>query len=382
MNKRLATGFLIIALGVVTTALQAGDDAEAVKRLLERLRKNDDRVVPALVRHGAAAVPGLIAVIKEGDSPIQGIAMDALGRIGPAAKEAVPILAEGLTGTSNDQIAAQAAQALGHIGAAAVPELVKVLDKGPATRSVLAARAITHIGAAGKAAEPALVKQLKAAKEPREETIYIDALVALGPAAKDAVPTLVDLAKNRKKTPTQIHVLVGLGKIGPSAKEAAPYLASVMTDTKEAPHLRIHAMLSLGQVAPASRELADLLPEMINGGIWPRPIVVEALARTGPINADARTALEAGLTSKDALTRVYAAQGLGKADPKDRAVVSVLIESLREKDPQVRRLAAIAVGEVRPTDPAVARTLENMAGDPDASVRAAVTEALKRLANK
>ncbi len=169
--------------------------------------------------------------------------------------------------------------------------------------------------------------------------------------------------------------------MGPAAKEAVPYLAGVMADSKEPPYLRIHALQSLSQVAPASKELAEIVPQMVKGG-WPQPIVIETLARTGPINADARTMLEAGLSSKDALTRVYAAQGLGKADPKDRAVASVLIESLQEKDAQVRRLAAVAIGEVRPVDPAVARTLQKMAGDADPAVQRAVADALKKLEQK
>ncbi len=164
---RLTICGLVLTLGVAPAMLQAGEDAEAVKRLLERLRKKDDRVVPALVRHGAAAVPGLVAVVKEGNAETQGIAMDALGRIGAAAKDAVPVLGEGLAESSNDALAAQAAQALGKIGPAAVPELIRVLEKGTAGRTILAARAIAQIGPAGKDAEPALVKQLKAAKEPR-----------------------------------------------------------------------------------------------------------------------------------------------------------------------------------------------------------------------
>jgi HEAT repeat protein len=375
---KLTACSLALALMLVP-ALRAGDDAAAIKTLLQRIRKGDDRAVPPLVRHGAAAVPGLIEVLKEGNPEVQGNVMAALGQIGPAAKAAVPELAEGLAESSNDVLAAQAATALGRIGAASVPDLVKVLNKGAKGRAVLAARAIKQVGPAARDAEPGLLKQLKATKEPREEAIFIDALVALGPGAKGAVPALVALGKSRKKTAVQIHVLIGLGTIGPAAKEAAPYLAEVMGDAKEPPHLRIHALQSLSQIAPASKEIAEALPEMLKGGIWPRPIVIEILAQTGPISKEARTALEEGISSKDAATRVYAAQGLGKEDPKARVVASVLIESLQEKNPQIRRLAAVAIGEVRPVDPAVKRTLEKVAGDPDPAVRQAAAAALKKL---
>src|SRR6516165_4754800 len=348
----------LLAVFAFSALSRGGDDAAAIKGLLERLRKGgDDRVATALARHGAAAVPGLIEVLKEGNAEVQIQAMSALGQIGPAAKAAVPVLSEGLTETSDDKLAAAAAQALGRIGEASVPVLLTVLEKGKPERAVYAARAIEKMGpAAGKAAEPLLVKHLKA-----------------------AIPTLVEIGKERKKTPAQIHVLVGLGKIGPAAKEASPYLAGVMTDAKEPPHLRIHALQSLSQIDPTSKALADTLPEIIKGGIWPRPILIEALAHIGPVNRDARTVLEDGVSSKDPTTRVYAAWGLGKDNPKDRAVVSVLIESLSEKDAKVRVLAARAIGEVRPVDPAVGRALQKAAEDSNPAVQQAAAAAMKKL---
>jgi HEAT repeat protein len=376
--KRLSACVLLAGLFTIAAVSQAGDESEAIKNLLIRIRNGDGRVVPALAKRGAAAVPGLIAILKEGNVNAQMPAMEALGRIGPSAKEAVPLLAEAMTEGTDDKLAAQAAQALGQIGAAAVPELVKVLEKGEAKRVVMAARAIVTIGPDAKAAQPALVKHLKDAKEPLAEANFVDALVALGPGAKGAVPMLVELGK-AQKDPARVHVLVGLGKMGAAAKEAASYLASVMNDEKLPPNLRVHALESLSQVAPDSKELIEIVPEMVTGGKWPRPVVIAALARTGPVSKEARTVLEAGLSSKDAKTRVLAAQGLGKIDPKDRAVVSVLIEALGEKDPQVRRLAAVVVGEVRPSDPAVARTLEKVAADPDPGVRQAAAAALKKL---
>src|SRR2546429_512421 len=117
--KRLAACFLVLALCPVSAMLRAGEDDEAIKRLLERIRKGDGRVVPALAKHGAAAVPGLIDILKEGNADIQGNAIETLGQIGPAAKKAVPLLAEALTEGNNSVLAAQAAQALGRIGPAA-----------------------------------------------------------------------------------------------------------------------------------------------------------------------------------------------------------------------------------------------------------------------
>jgi HEAT repeat protein len=377
---RLTACLLLLGWFVIAGFVQAGDD-DAIKNLLSRVRKGDGRLVPALAKHGAKAVPGLIEILKDGNPSTQVPAMQCLGLIGPAAKEAVPLLAEAMTESSEDKLAAEAARAMGRIGTAAVPELLKVLDKGTPKRVVMAAGAISQIGPEARAAEPALVKHLKDAKEPLEEAIFVDALVALGPGAKNAVPMLIELGK-AQKDPARVHVLVGLGKMGPAAKAAVPFLAGVMNDDKLPPNLRVHALESLSQVAPDSKELIEIVPVMVKGGKWPRPVVIAALSRTGPVNKEARAFLEEGLSNKDATTRVLAAQGLGKADPKSTAVVSVLIEAFGERDPQVRRLAAAAVGEVRPRDPAVVRTLEKAAADPDAGVRQAAAEALKKLEKK
>jgi HEAT repeat protein len=378
--KRLTIA--VFAFCLVPALLAAGDNDAAIRTLLGRLRKGEARVVPAIAKYGAAAVPGLMEVLKEGDAAVQANAMQALGQIGPAAKAAVPILAEGLTETTNEGLAEQAAQALGHIGEPAVPVLRRVLENGPPQRAAMAARAIVHVGPAARDVEPLLIKQLQAAKDERAEVVFIEALVGLGPAAKAAVPALLEVAKAHPGKAPEIHVLVGLGKIGPAAQEAVPYLAGVLTDTKRPPNLRVHALQSLSEVAPSDKTLTEALPAMIEDAKWPRAVVVAALARTGPVNPAARTVLEEGISSKDALTRVYAAQGLGKGNPKDRAVVSVLIEALRDKEVQVRRHAAIAIGEVRPSDPAVARSLEKAAGDPDPRVREAAATALKRLEKK
>src|SRR5437588_11117190 len=146
--KRLFAGLFILGCGLAPAALSAGDAAEQIKALLERIRKNDDRAVPALARHGAAAVPGLIEILKEGNAEVQVHAMAALGQIGPAAKKAVPVLSEGLTESADDMLAAHAAEALGRIGEASVPVLVTVLEKGKPERAVFAARAIAQIGPA------------------------------------------------------------------------------------------------------------------------------------------------------------------------------------------------------------------------------------------
>src|SRR5437868_11402616 len=96
-------------------ATMLAQDASAIKEHADHLKQGDGKAAAELVKIGAAAVPALIDVLKEGDAFAKGHAAQALGRIGPAAKEAAPALALALGG-DDAAIASQAGMALGQIG--------------------------------------------------------------------------------------------------------------------------------------------------------------------------------------------------------------------------------------------------------------------------
>jgi HEAT repeat protein len=110
----------------------------------------------------------------------------------------------------------------------------------------------------------------------------------------------------------------------------------------------------------------------------PRVLYLETLAKTGTPTKESMEALNQGMRDKDVKVRLYSAQLVGKVEPNNPAVVSVLIETLQEKDAAVRRLAAQALGEIRPRDEAVQEALREAVMDMDAAVRTAAQEALKK----
>lgn len=82
-----------------------------------------DRVEAAALagRLGARAwqaVPGLVALLKDGDAQVRKVAALALGDMGTAAAEAVPALREAL-GDASEAVRRRAAIALNEIGAEA-----------------------------------------------------------------------------------------------------------------------------------------------------------------------------------------------------------------------------------------------------------------------
>ena len=104
-----------------------------------------------------------VAQLKDRDSGARSAAAAALGRIGPAAKGAVP----GLTAALKDrhaQVRYDAAAALGQIGPAAkgaVPALIDCLKEEDERSRRAAAWALGHIGPEARAAVPALIDLLK-----------------------------------------------------------------------------------------------------------------------------------------------------------------------------------------------------------------------------
>src|SRR5437870_3502863 len=88
---------VVFVLGILLLTALAGDDTPAaVKDLLEKVRSGDGRAAVAIVPYGKAAVPGLVAILEDTNTLAQSHAAHALGRIGPAAKPAVPALVKAL----------------------------------------------------------------------------------------------------------------------------------------------------------------------------------------------------------------------------------------------------------------------------------------------
>jgi HEAT repeat protein len=114
----------------------------------------------------------------------------------------------------------------------------------------------------------------------------------------------------------------------------------------------------------------------------PKILVLESLARGGPVSKQMMKGIEELMRDKDSAVRLQAAIIIGKANRDHPAVVSILIESLADRDVKTRRAAAEAIGAIRPSDEAVIDALQKRANDPDPGVRQAVTEALAKFKKK
>ncbi len=114
--ERLKTDDYAVYRATLARLAQAGE--AAVPDLIRALDEPSIRydAMEALRRIGRPAVPELVRSVQAGN----GMAIETLGRIGPAAAEAVPVLN---TLVTNRHLAGPTAMALSRIGTAGVPGL-------------------------------------------------------------------------------------------------------------------------------------------------------------------------------------------------------------------------------------------------------------------
>jgi HEAT repeat protein len=276
--------FLLIGLGLLTLAWDA----------------------PPAAAQSTEEVAALLEQLKSGKPAAQSRALASLAALGPDAKESIPPLIDTL---GHETAGFAVTQALGRIGSAAVPALVKALRSDNARVRANAAAALKSMGPAARDAVPGLMEVVKKDRGTRTDAVAqppalpriqaIGALAQIGPAARDAVPVLIDVLKEKDALDgARIEAAVALGLIGPDAGEAVPVLAAVIQgpETKFSP-LRLHAATALGQIGPAAKEAVPALIEVVKDRkAGPaRLVVVRALGEIGPGASAAVRPLEEAL---------------------------------------------------------------------------------------
>ncbi len=183
----------------------APEDQRPIAVLRDALHSDD----AGLRRHGARATAlagaaaaeltdRLVTMLHDPDRIVRGMALQAIATLGPAAADAFPAVVPLL---DDPELSIDAVDALGRMGAAARPAMKrlaeKLADDDPAMRWA-AVRAMAQIG--GDEAGPAvdfILQQLPRASE-RDGYNSVVYLGLLGPAARAALPALEQLRiKNR-----------------------------------------------------------------------------------------------------------------------------------------------------------------------------------------
>jgi HEAT repeat protein len=333
-----------------------GPDArEAVPALIKALGDPDAEVREAcaatLGAIGPAAVNPLVAVLKDRNAlGHHSYAALALGRIGPAAQEAIPSLL--LVGGQLEELDAhdEFVAALRLIGPPAVPRLVAAIQDESSQSRFLAICALSRMGPAVKPVVPELEKLLKQG----------------APAARAAAA-------------------LALGGIGPAAKEAGPALAAAARSDPDP------------EVAWTAKAALDMLREQQTGDTTRSRIIREGLAvHLGTTRKERRKGLYDGLThsrqllatlahNPDAQARARAVEDLGGYS-RWTVLAGPFAGALKDPDPAVRAAAARKLSQIIGPDPTERPALLGLVpatlallDDPSPIVREAATRALATL---
>lgn len=165
----------------------------------------------------------------------------------PAGKERAGVLRELLT-SDDPHLREEAAQHLSDWGDHAVPfvpDLVRALND-PTVRPAVA-RALGYLGPKAKAAVPMLVKLID--KGGRHRQTMAIALGKIDRKGHTAVPVLIRLLKDKNVTVT-IGAVRGLGSVGPAASSAVDDLVPLLDSPNVA--VRHYTVETLGKIGPAA----------------------------------------------------------------------------------------------------------------------------------
>lgn len=282
-----------------------------------------------------AQVNKYIQDLKHGTRDVKISAAQALGGIGPAAKDAIPALIETLK-DEDECVSGEAGIALGKIGATAVPALIKMLKDGD------------------------------------DQVRHSAAWVLGSKIGSPAVPALIKTLGD-KKWGVRASAVEALGQIGPAAKDALPVLIKILRNGDEVECVRGEAAIAIGEIHNTSA-VPELI-ETLGDEKWSlRLSAAGALSKIG--DTSAVPALIVASKDENRNVRYAAVWALGKIG--DKSAVPALIEALKEEDKNARQQAIRALGEIGDTAALEALTCvaEN---DKDKDVRSAAEEAIKKI---
>jgi HEAT repeat protein len=224
----------------------------------------------------------------------------------------------------------------------AVPALLEVWKEpdNPNHTPAEAAEALGQIGAAAREAVPALMDVLRApdyqSNKPRA-ALY--ALHHIGPPAREAVPVLVDLLPG----PLGFRAAETLDRIDPESESTRRLVVTVwirrLEDPEHGDHLELdRAAKGLAELGPAG--LPILVQLLGKRGLAQRNRMVEGLGRYGPA---AVPALTMALLDPDVSVRLLVPGALQTAGA---AGVPALIQALKDTDAGVRMNSALVLGRI------------------------------------
>lgn len=266
----------------------------------------------------APALPQVIEILEKRQVPV-GPAIYVIQGLGPAAKDAMPVLMDLLDYETDPPFVGMhiqywACQALRDIGPEAAPATEKLIEKLSDGKGSVRRHAAQALGAIGPAAGDKALEALLAATDDQLQPVRRDALLALakfGTAAQAYAPQIKELSRNEDKS-VQAVAAGALWHIEPAERE---YAVEVLLKELTSIHTPWEAAQQLGTIAPQA----------------------DAVLRVAKL-----------LAAEDPLTREHAAYALGLMGPAAKPAARQLqaLVAKTEEEPDIRQAAYEALQHI------------------------------------
>jgi HEAT repeat protein len=243
------------------------------------------------LRHlGRPYLKHLFPLLKDRDAGVRRVAAMAINSVAPSDPDACAALARWIV-DSGDRIWLDDTGPFAKEIAPAVPAVLKMLQRGEKYDPLRGFETVRRIGPAAKDAVPLLLPYLTREPDsnmPDDADLIgpndvLRTLGAIGPAAKDAVPLIRKrLAKAEDRE--RMWCLLCLADIGPGAKDAVPELRELLIDPD--PELRLLAACALSKIEadPAAYRATFVraIHERPGCVLWNVPFVFDRIAADCP----------------------------------------------------------------------------------------------------
>jgi len=337
----------------------------------------------------ASAVPGLIEIAEDTALPwfSRSQAALTLGRIGPAAKAAVPRLIELVkneiavetnpANRSENTVWLMKSLALfGPESKSAAPVLKKILQDNHAIQieRLAAIDVLSQIGVAHREVLPALINLLQT--QATGKTISVDqaaelrsaacsAITFIGPNASVTVPTLIRTTNDTHES-VRRSAVSALGAMGGQSEIAIPALVDrLASDSSEA--VRDAAGNALVKVGPAAIESLEFLLKEIDPSIRWR--AAQALGKFGPLAQNSIPKLKPVLEDANPQVQLAAIIAYWNITQDQKTVVPYLINGLQNTDRQIRIQSFRLFSEIGPSKDIAEKPLRKLLDSDQAYVR-------------
>jgi HEAT repeat protein len=301
LRKALTSDDLSLRETAVETVIAIGPPAKAavpeLAKMLGMQLIHPNHYLPIIAAVAAIgpdareAAPALLKLLDEKDTTLRLAVLDALGRIEAGGPEVLTRLTTIVQRDPFNVVRTGAIRALGRMGPAAkdaAPALQGLVDGKVPEQRIGAAAALARIGVDPKQHAAIVIKALAdpAVSARHLRLTAIDAAALLGPAGADAVPELIELLRDRstvtrnEKQQVRERAALALSHLGEAAKPAVPAIAGLLDDGE--PGVRYTAIESLARLGPIAAEAADQLREVARTDEALGRLALEALDRIEP----------------------------------------------------------------------------------------------------